>query len=157
MLPAMGPAVVQLPTAWQTRRLPVAALPSSSPVPTDVISVNDASVELSSPLSPSLAVHAIATLSPCHKPSAALQCTTGGATSGGGLFSSIPASTQSSNPSGRFAKRAYTVSTSTASMLVKYVCQFVLRMPSSLGMITAIVRVAHVTCDTSSPGACGNT
>src|SRR5262245_8576326 len=92
-LPGIGPAVAQLPARSQITRLSVPALASSEPKPTEVISRNDASPELASPIPVSLAVQASETLSACQAPSAAAQETAGAVTSGALLpIPSVPAS-----------------------------------------------------------------
>ena len=66
---------------------------------TDVVSENDASAGLPSPLPPSLAVHASRTLARVPLPSGASHAITGAVTSSGGLLPLMPASTQAWNAS----------------------------------------------------------
>ncbi len=77
LLPAIGPAVAQLPSTSQTTRLSVLAFAVSMPAPTDVTSENDASAGLARPVPESLAVQARATLVACHAPSGAAQAMVG--------------------------------------------------------------------------------
>src|SRR4051812_18517867 len=77
LLPAIGPAVTQLPATSQIAREPVDALALSVPVATFVESEKLASAPLASPESPSLDVHARLTSLACHIPSASAQLTLG--------------------------------------------------------------------------------
>ena len=70
LFPPIGLAVAQLPDLSQTCREPVAAFEVSEPAGTLVVSEKLASPASASPTPPSAAVHAIATLSLCHAPSA---------------------------------------------------------------------------------------
>src|SRR5262245_30024950 len=76
-LPPIGPTVAQLPATSQTMRLFVAALAVSTPEPTDVVREKLASPALARPVPLSVAVHASATLPPCHTPSGDAHTITG--------------------------------------------------------------------------------
>ena len=77
LLPAIGPAVAQLPSTSQTTRLSVLAFAVSMPAPTDVTSENEASAGLTRPVPASLAAQARLTLAACHAPSGAAQVMVG--------------------------------------------------------------------------------
>src|SRR5439155_8736 len=77
LLPAMGPAVVELLTASATTWLPVEALASSVLAGTEVLRVKVASAGLARPEPPSEALHVMSTSAECQAPSALPQTTTG--------------------------------------------------------------------------------
>src|SRR5438046_1324115 len=117
MLPEMGPAVAQLPTTSQTRRVSVDAFTLSTSPTTSVLNVNDASFDFASPLSLSAAVHVSVMLSPCHAPSGESHRIDGGVVS---ALTCVPPSTsasmQYSTAAGRSENKSYPVSPSTASI-----------------------------------------
>ena len=82
LLPAIGPAVVQLPSWSQIARLLVSAFAVSVPSATLVVSEKLASDGSSRPKA-SDAVHAIVTSVPCHSPSTVPHVTVGGVLSSG--------------------------------------------------------------------------
>src|SRR6185295_9826175 len=102
LLPAIGPAVAQLPARSQISRVPVPASGVSAPAATEVVRTKDASAGLASPLPASPAVQAIDTLPGCHAPSGAAHVMAGAIESRGGLSPLMPASTHCWMACGRF-------------------------------------------------------
>src|SRR5215203_4677462 len=76
-MPPIGPIVVQFPALSHTSRLVVTALAVSTPAPTLVVRLNDASAAVARPVPPSAAVQAMITFAVDHPAGGAAHVTVG--------------------------------------------------------------------------------